>query len=119
MKLILLSVLSFMLLTTAYTQVMGSSAAVADYQEDQTAKAFVMKGWLKFFTYTPSFYSSSIPTKFEYNPGYQAQFSYGRSPTFTDKDKDEWGFFNIPDDTHFFFVLNRKTLYATNARRVN
>lgn len=90
---------------------------MASDQEDQLAKAFVMKGWLKFFTYTPNFYASSIPNKFEFNPGFEAQFSFGRNPTFTDKDKDENGFFNIPDDTHFFFVLTRKTLYAMNARR--
>ena len=120
MKLILLALLSLMLISSAYSQfgAVGSAKSVAEDQEDQLDKAFVMKGWLRFFTYTPSFYASSIPNKFEYNPGHQAQFSWGRNPTFTDKDKDEWGFFNIPDDTHFFFVLTKKTLYAMNARRV-
>lgn len=119
MKLILLLFLSFGLLTPCLSQVVGTAEQVADYQEDKMAKSFVMKGWLKFFTYTPSFYASSVPNKFEYNPGYLAQFTYGRNPTFTEKDKDEWGFFNIPDDTHFFFVLTRNTLYAMNARRVS
>ena len=120
MKLILYSIFLFLFLTLSYCQLgkVGSAASVAEDQEDQLAKAFVMKGWLKFFTYTPNFYASSVPNKFEYNPGYLAQFSWGRNPTFTDKDKDTWGFFNIPDDTHFFFVLTRKTLFAMNARRV-
>lgn len=118
MKLIFLFLLSLALISPTISQVVGSASQTSDYQDEQTAKAFVMKGWIKFFTYTPNFYASSIPDKFEYNPGYLAQYSYGRNPTFTDKDKDEWGFFNIPDDTHFFFVLTRKTLYAMNARRV-
>jgi len=112
-----------MLFCCAYAQsqgsigAVGSASSVSEDQQDQLAKAFVMKGWLKFFTYTPNFYASSIPNKFEYNVGYLAQFTWGRNPTFTDKDKDEWGFLNIPDDTHFFFILTRKTLYAMNARR--
>ena len=120
MKLILYSLFVLLFLSPIYCQLgkVGTAASVAEDQEDQLAKAFVMKGWMKFFTYTPNFYASSVPNKFEYNPGYLAQFSWGRNPTFTDKDKDTWGFFNIPDDTHFFFVLTKKTLFAMNARRV-
>lgn len=121
MKLILLSLLCLALLSNVYSQLgkVGTAATVADDQEDQLAKPFLMKGWLRFFTFSPNnFYTSPIPNKFEYNPAWQAQFSWGRNPTFSDKDKDQWGFFNIPDDTHFFFVLTRKTLYAMNARRV-
>jgi len=121
MKLILLSLLCCLLFSTVYSQLgkVGTAATVSEDQDEQMAKAFVMKGWLKFFTYTPNFYASSVPNKFEYNQGYLAQFSWGRNPTFTDKDKDEWGYYNIPDDTHFFFVLTRKALYAMNARRVS
>ena len=86
--------------------------------DDDQANSFLMKGWLKFFTYTPSIYSSIVPDKFEYNPIYSAQFSYGRNPTFTDKDKDQYGWFNIKDDTHFFFILTKTTLFSVYARRV-
>lgn len=30
---------------------------------------------------------------------------------------DEFGYFDIPSDTHFFFILTKKTLYALSARR--
>ena len=86
-------------------------------QQDED-KPYIMKGWLKFFTYTSSFYASKIPNKFDYNPAYEAQFGWGRKPTFTEKDKDQFGWFNIIDDTHFFFVLTKTTLYAVYARRV-
>lgn len=107
-----------LLLIVISSQSLGSVASTADDQEETLKKSFVMKGWLKVFTYTPSFYASSVPNKFEYNPAYAAQFSYGRKPTFDEKDKDQWGFFNVPDDTHFFFILTQKTLYVLSARRV-
>lgn len=108
--------LFFSLIVTQFGPI-GSASEVFEEQNDIQRKAFVMKGWLKFFTYTPSFYASSVPNKFEYNPSYLAQFSWGRKPGFTDKEKDEFGFFNIPDDTHFFFILTKKSLFAVNARR--
>lgn len=115
----ILQILLFLSLSIlSLSQNVGSVTDVGNDQEGQLSKPFVMKGWLKFFTYTPSFYASSVPNKFEYNPGYLAQFSYGRTPTFDEKDKDQWGYFNIPDDTHFFFVLTKKTLFAVSARRV-
>ncbi len=99
-------------------QSLNTVSGTSEDQDETLKKAFVMKGWLKFFTYTPSFYASIVPNKFEYNPAYAAQFAYGRKPTFDEKDKDQWGFFNIPDDTHFFFILTGKTLYVLSARRV-
>ncbi len=31
--------------------------------------------------------------------------------------KDDYGFLNIPDDTHFYFMMDSKTLYMVDARR--
>ena len=78
----------------------------------------LMKGWLRFFTFVPDFISTDMPRKFEYNQAYKDQFSNNRHPEYTEKDKDEFGFYNIPTDTSFFFVITRKTLYVINARRV-
>ena len=74
----------------------------------------IMKGWLKFFTFTPDFRNDGRPTKFEYNSAFLSQ----KNAYFTENDKDEWGWFNIPTDTSFFFVLTKKTLYVIKARRV-
>ena len=100
------------ILSTSVTQ------APKDQQNVEENNAFLMKGWLKFFTYTPTFTASSLPTKFEFNQVYANQFTYGRAPTFADKDKDNFGWFNIIDDTHFFFILTKTSLYAVYARRV-
>jgi len=113
MKIILFSIVFFSLFSFACSQLVkvGSSAILAADQEDQSSdNDFVMKGWLKFFTHSMNFLDSFVPNKFEYNPAYLAQAT-------SDKDKDSWGSFNIPDDTHFFFFLTRKTLYAMNSRR--
>ena len=109
--------LLFNFLASAQLRV-DSASSLTQSQEDNQSKPFILKGWLKFFTYTPSFYTSSIPNKFEFNPAYKAQFTWGKSPSFSDKDKDEFGWFNIIDDTHFFFILTKTTLYAVYARRV-
>ena len=108
----------FHCLSNAQFLTMGTGAAMAQSQDDDQSKPFIIKGWMKFFTYTPSFYSNKTPNKFEFNPGYKAQFTWGIGPSFTDKDKDQFGWFNIIDDTHFFFILTKTTLYAVYARRV-
>jgi len=112
MKFILLTIVFYLLFFSVHSQLgkVGTAVDVSEEQGNQSANDFVMKGWLKFFTHTPTFSDSFVPKKFEYNPGYLTQSS-------SDKDKDSWGSFNIPDDTHFFFVLTRKTLYAMNSRR--
>jgi hypothetical protein len=71
-----LLLLSFLFVVIS-SQSLGTVAGTADDQEETLKKSFVMKGWLKVFTYTPSFYASSVPNKFEFNPAYAAQFSYG------------------------------------------
>lgn len=109
--------LLFIFLSNAQLRV-DTASSLAQSQEDTQSKPFIIKGWLKFFTYTPSFYSTSIPNKFEFNLAYKAQFTWGKGPSFSDKDKDEFGWFNIIDDTHFFFILTKTTLYAVYARRV-
>jgi hypothetical protein len=114
-SLLLLS-LFFLYLNAQTFNLAGSASTLGEDQEEVTRKSFVMKGWLRFFTYTPSFYASPIPNKFEYNPSYAAQFAYGRNGSCDDKDK--WGFLNVPSDTHFFFTLTKSTLYAIYARRV-
>jgi hypothetical protein len=86
----------------------------------QDNKPFIKKGWLKFFTYIPDFKSVDAPTKFEYNQQYYDQFTFGRNASFDpSKDKDQWGWFDIPSDTHFYFVLTTKSLFAVSARRVS
>lgn len=114
---LLLLTFFFMYVNSQSFNLAGSSSTMGEDQEDVTRKAFVMKGWLKFFTYTPSFYADPVPNKFEYNPSYRAQFAYGKNGSCDDK--DQWGFLNVPSDTHFFFVLTKTTLFAIGARRVN
>ena len=101
------------------SNVLVASSSQAYLNEPVKDEPNIIKGWLRFFTFVTDFYTKDMPTKFEYNPAYLAQFSFDRHPSFTDKDKDEYGYFNIPTDTHFFFVLTTKTLYVINARRVN
>ena len=117
-----LFILEFFLFFTVFAQnsnIMASSASQAYLNEPVKDEPNIIRGWLRFFTFVPDFYTKDMPTKFEYNQAYLAQFSFGRMPGFTDKDKDEYGYYNIPSDTHFFFVLTTKTLYVINARRVN
>ncbi len=76
----------------------------------------VYKGWLRFFTFVPDFTSPVRPTKFEYNPGFLAQEKM--KITCDLQKKDEWGTFDIPNETSFFFVLTKLSLYVVSARRV-
>ena len=70
----------------------------------------IIKGWLKFFTFVPDFLTNDMPTKFDYNPAYREQFSHDRNPEFNIKDTDEFGFFNIPTETSFFFCYDPKNI---------
>lgn len=122
MKLLfLLLILEFSFFLSVFTQnsnILTATASQAYLNEPVKDEPNIIRGWLRFFTFSPDFYTKDMPTKFEYNPAYMAQFSFGRMPGFTDKDKDEYGYYNIPSDTHFFFALTTKTLYVINARRV-
>ena len=98
MKLVFIYILFVVLFQSVSSQygTVGTASTVQESQEEQLAKPFVMKGWLKFFTFAPlTFYNSPLPNKFEYNPAWQAQYSWGRTPSFGDKDKDLWDF-HIP-----------------------
>lgn len=97
----------------------SSSSQAYQNEPDKSDEPNIIKGWLKFFTFVPDFTSSDIPTKFEYNQAYREQFNHDRNPEFSLKDKDSLGYYNIPSDTSFFFVLTKKTLYVINSRRVN
>jgi len=33
------------------------------------------------------------------------------------KEKDDWGYLNIPDNVHFYGMMNDQTLYLVQARR--
>lgn len=96
----------------------SSSQAYRNEPSPESNEANLIKGWLKFFTFVPDFTNNDMPTKFDYNPAYQEQFSHGRTPDFSIKSQDQFGFFNIPSELSFFFVLSPKTLYVINARRV-
>lgn len=76
----------------------------------------LFKGWLRFFTFVPDFTTTVRPTKFEYNPAFIAQEKL--HITCDMEKKDEWGTFDIPSETSFFFVLTKKSLYVVSARRV-
>ena len=72
----------------------------------------LMKSWLRFFSYEHNGISQLFPTKFEYNPAFSSQLNANN------EEKDQWGSFNIPSDTSFFFILTKNTLYVANSRRV-
>ena len=86
-------------------------------EENIFKKPILLKGWMKFFTYSPSLNISEKPQKFEYNTQYLRQF-YNNDPNKINKE-DEFGSIDIPTELHFFFVLTKKTLYALNSRKVN
>jgi len=75
------------------------------------------KGWLKFFDFQVAGDGSEKPGKFEINSAYQSQFAYSKNVTFTDDDKDASGWFDIPSNSHFFFVLTEKSFYSLTSRR--
>lgn len=118
MKLILFLFFSFILASCQDLKVSTSSKAYLNEPSSADQEPNILKGWLKFFTFIPDFTTNDMPTKFDYNPAYQAQYSHGRQPELTDSHKDQYGYFDIPSDTSFFFVLTSKTLYVINSRRV-
>lgn len=101
---------------TQTNTVKGVGDGFKDKSRDK--KTVIFKGWLKFFTFFPTFKTPNRPTKFEFNQAYYDQYNnFGKNASFTDKDKDDFGWFDIPDDTHYFFVLSPTTLYAISGRR--
>ncbi len=38
-------------------------------------------------------------------------------PNFNITDKDDYGYLNIPDESHFYFMMNEDTLFMVDARR--
>jgi hypothetical protein len=84
-----------------------------------------MRGWLKYFTYIPSEEHTieDKPEKFDYNEEWLDQEKIDgildeSSETETeDEDSDSEGGVEldptkIPDDTHFYFLLTKSTLFS-------
>ncbi len=102
--------------------IFGISSAQTNSTKDASNenKAFLYKGWMKFFSFVPTMKTGNFPSKFEYNQAYYNQFIGGKNVSFDPaKDKDQYGWYDIPDDHHFFFVLTKKTLFVISARRVS
>ena len=74
-----------------------------------------MQGWLKFFFSEQNKMTEVFPKKFEFNSAFSAQTK--KSQVYF-SERDQWGPFNIPSDTSFFFMLTKNTIYVVNSRRV-
>lgn len=105
--------MKFLFILTIFP-ILFAQPIIEDPSEPQEYNIF--KGWLHFFTFVPDFTTSVRPTKFEYNPAFLAQEKM--HITCDLEKKDEWGTFDIPNETSFFFVLTKKSLYVVSARRV-
>lgn len=87
-----------------------------------TEENILMKGWLKYFVYSPKNEINEKPKSFFINKKYFQQFD-AKNPLAiinpSNKNKDSFGSIDIPSQFHFFFVLTKKTLYVISARQVN
>ena len=95
------------------------AAATAGKESSDKGSGIILKGWMKWFTYMSQMDFNKRPSKFEINPAYKDQFTKKANITFTDKDKDQFGWFDIPDETSFFFLMTSKAIYAVTSRRVS
>jgi hypothetical protein len=56
-----------------------------------------------------------MPNRFLINPGFAHQMYMNKSEDILTT--DDHGFLNIPDDHHFYCMMDNQTLYMVNARR--
>lgn len=79
----------------------------------------LMRGWMKYFTFTPNLDFEEKPKTFFINQKFFHQFEAKNQYNILNTNiKDEYGYINIPSQFYFFFVLSNETLYVINARRV-
>jgi len=74
---------------------------------------------LKFFTYVSTGgEDTNKPNKFEYNEEFRDQRKNHNILNGSDSDSEGDNYVpgpnDIPDDTHFFFILTKRTLFALN-----
>ena len=87
---------------------------------DSNNGPILLRGWLKYFTYSPNSETTEKPNKFHINQQYFHQFdSKNKLNILNTNLKDDYGFINIPSKFHFFFVLSKETLYVVSSRRVS
>lgn len=93
-----------------------SEKNIGKYQDN-----IIMRGWLKYFVYSPNSDLNEKPKTFFVNKKYFQQFEKAIPLNIikpTVQKKDEFGSIGIPSQFHFFFVLTKKTLYVISARQV-
>lgn len=56
-----------------------------------------------------------MPTRFLINPAFDHQMYMNKSEDIITT--DDYGYLNIPDDHHFYFMMDNTTLYMVTARR--
>lgn len=71
-----------------------------------------LRGWVKFIQEKPT---EDMPIRFLKNPAFYHQMEM--DPNTDLKQSDAHGFLNIPDDHHFYAMMNEETFYLVDARR--
>lgn len=76
--------------------------------------SWVMRGWMKMLSERGGDFAS-LPSKFLVNTQFSHQMAINKEEDLISS--DEYGYLNIPDEVHFYFMMNAKNLYMVNGRR--